>query len=184
METTLAEVVANKDAYRRCTKCGAINWHENVICVKCGREWFAELTEENLEMMTKNYDVNKVFYVGELRTKEISDENKKKLKSYIEEIEKETIKLCGNERKSLERRLEIVKRYSETPPATEKEQKELESLLCYGDEEGPLGYCCGLSKDCGFRNIVLLSYGISHDVYREIKNECGKHLKSPDIINI
>ena len=49
-------------------------------------------------------------------------------------------------------------------------------ICCYGN----LGYCCGLEKDCPFRNLVLEVLGIDKDEYKELKELFGKLLIDPE----
>lgn len=45
-------------------------------------------------------------------------------------------------------------------------------LVCYEN----LGFCCGLEKECPFRDIVLLALGIDKNEYKYLKEEFGKML--------
>lgn len=55
---------------------------------------------------------------------------------------------------------------------SDEDIKKLMSYLCYGN----LGYCCGLKKDCAWRNLVMAVLGVDRDKFVEMKEELGMKL--------
>ena len=89
------------------------------------------------------------------------------LREYITELEKEH----KYEIEIMKRKLKIIEKYINKEPENETEYKELFSLLCYKN----IAYCCGIEKDCYWRDIVLFIIGISKENYKNWKEEVGKN---------
>jgi len=61
--------------------------------------------------------------------------------------------------------LEIAEKRKNGGKLTEEEAKIAMSVTCYGH----IAYCCGLDKECPFRNMALSALGITREQFREMK---------------
>lgn len=82
-----------------------------------------------------------------------STEEFEALEGYIHELE-DTI-----------RKLEIAKEVAHKEMPTEDDIYRLMSITCYGD----VGYCCGLTKDCLWRDSCRQALGIDDKTYVDVK---------------
>jgi len=73
---------------------------------------------------------------------------------------------------AFQEKINILKKYNGRKRFTEEEQNDILSLLCYDD----LGYCCGLSKPCLWRNAVTELFGISPEKFKKVKEDAGELL--------
>jgi len=87
------------------------------------------------------------------------------LREYIVELEKKN----KQEVEALKARLIILEKYVNKKPENETEIKELFSLLCFNN----ISYCCGIEKDCYWRDLVLFILGITKEQYKEWKEKIG-----------
>ncbi|RSN72460.1 hypothetical protein [Candidatus Methanodesulfokora washburnensis] len=67
----------------------------------------------------------------------------------------------------LSRIKEIVAKKNNGGKLTEKEIREAMAITCYGN----IAYCCGVSKQCPFRDAALTVLGIDLNTYRRMKEE-------------
>jgi predicted metal-binding transcription factor (methanogenesis marker protein 9) len=78
-----------------------------------------------------------------------------------------------DEANDIQAKIDIIEKYAGRKPLYTKEETiEILGLVCYGN----LGYCCGLQKDCIWRNTVLNIFVISPDEYVDAKIHCQKEL--------
>lgn len=133
----------------------------------------AELTLVNLDQIIKRLQFNlegaKValepqpgeFKPGESR----SPEDLEVLRKYVHEME-DTV-----------RKLEIAKEIAQKETPTDEDIHRLMGITCYGN----LGYCCGLAKECIWRDSCRQALGIDDDTYANIKEaviwQLLKHIK-------
>lgn len=65
--------------------------------------------------------------------------------------------------KRLREALKLIDKYKGKSKFTDKQFKEIQMITCFEN----LGYCCGLSKPCYFRDTVLYILGISKEQFKE-----------------
>jgi len=96
--------------------------------------------------------------------RELEEEKEKVLNTEIENVKKRINAMYDPLLKKIER---VVKDVADSGNINK-----VVKLVCYEN----LGFCCGLEKDCPFRDIVLLVLGIDKEEYRYLKEEFGKML--------
>jgi len=94
-----------------------------------------------------------------------SPEDLEVLRKYVHEME-DTV-----------RKLEIAKEIAQKETPTDEDIHRLMGITCYGN----LGYCCGLAKECIWRDSCRQALGIDDDTYANIKEaviwQLLKHIK-------
>lgn len=114
----------------------------------------AELALVNFDQLIKRLQFNlgsakSAIELGEYK----STEELEALEGYVRELE-DTI-----------RKLEIAKEVAHKEMPTEDDIHHLMSITCYGD----IGYCCGLTKDCLWRDSCRQALGIDDKTYVDVK---------------
>ena len=66
----------------------------------------------------------------------------------------------------------MIKKYDKHKTFTTEEKTEILSLICYNN----LGYCCGIEKDCQYRDTVLAILKMDKQFYKEVKSAFGEEL--------
>ncbi len=113
-----------------------------------------KVTLVNFDQMIKRlqFNLQSANSVIELREYK-STEELAALESYINEL-KETV-----------RKLEIAKEVAQKEMPTEDDVYRAMSITCYEN----IGYCCGLTKDCLWRDSCRQALGIDDETYVDIK---------------
>ena len=114
-------------------------------------------------MASKRDKKEKVLKVLEEVYEDIKAEKEKAIKEAIEKAERGTGTMYEYMLKKLESAIKEVK---------EGKIENIVKLTCYGN----LGYCCGLEKECVFRDLVLLALDIDKSEYKMLKEEFGNLL--------
>lgn len=60
---------------------------------------------------------------------------------------------------------QVAKEVFEKETLTDDDVRKAMSITCYGD----LAYCCGLTKECPWRDACLQALRIDHDTYADVK---------------
>ncbi len=114
----------------------------------------AELALVNFDRLIKRLQFNLQSAMSAVEPGEYkSAEGLEALESYINEL-KETI-----------RKLEIAKEVAQKAMPTDEDVCRVMGITCYGN----IGYCCGLAKECLWRDSCRQSLGIDDKNYVDIK---------------
>jgi len=98
------------------------------------------------------------------------DEKIQQLSEFIDdEIKSNDMKI-----KKLLKTLNILIKYKDRKPSTKEEIKEVMSMTCFDN----IAYCCGIKKDCFWRDLVLLILRIDKKEFKKAKDEFGFELAS------
>jgi len=96
--------------------------------------------------------------------RELEEEKEKLINSEIENAKKRVSAMYDPLLKKIE---SVVKEIVDSGDANK-----VVKLVCYEN----LGFCCGLEKECPFRDIVLLALGIDKEEYKDLKEKFGEML--------
>lgn len=111
----------------------------------------------------KNGDVKKV-------AERLAAENDSIMQGWQKDFNDERVDQYQKTKKDLE----IIIKYSENPPTTREELRELLSVLCWDN----LGYCCSIPKKrCSYRTLVMAILGIEPREYTKRKDELGNEFQ-------
>ncbi len=114
----------------------------------------AELAHVNFDRLIKRLQFNLQSAMSAVESGEYkSTEGLEALESYINEL-KETIRKLG-----------IAKEVAQKVMPTDEDICRVMGITCYGN----IGYCCGLAKECLWRDSCRQSLGIDDKNYVDIK---------------
>lgn len=95
--------------------------------------------------------------------------NLKKTRQEMERYFKKEIDKINQESHGFNYKMGVVEKYLENKPKSLNELKQLYSILCFGS----IGFCCGLSKPCVWRDFVRTILGINSTTYKKTKEKFG-----------
>ena len=87
------------------------------------------------------------------------------LREYKSTEELEALESYINELKDTIRKLAIAKEVAQKEMPTDEDIHQVMGITCYGN----IGYCCGLAKDCLWRDSCRQALGIDDKTYVDIK---------------
>jgi len=55
MHHTIGRIAGKPEDYKKCLRCGSVNWYENETCINCGYNKFTDFTEKDAETLLRDF---------------------------------------------------------------------------------------------------------------------------------